>query len=167
MKKQFKFAVVGATVLVIGAMSVTAFAASSYSTPAEAAAGLTGRTVESVIEERTQTGKSYGTITSEAGKLEEFQDEMLEMRKDALQERVAAGTMTQERADSILAAMEQNQANCDGSAAGGLGRRMGGGTGCLGTGTGGMGMRAGGGQGFGRSGAGCGTGICTGTCTET
>jgi hypothetical protein len=43
-------------------LSVTVFAASAYSNPAEAVAGLTGRDVDSVIAERRESGESYGTI---------------------------------------------------------------------------------------------------------
>jgi len=153
MKKFKKITLVGAAVLVIGAMSVTAFAASISSTPAEAVAGLTGKTVESVIAEKTESGKTYGTIADEAGKLEEFKTEMLTLRKAALDEKVAAGTLTQERADAILAAMEQNQVNCDGTGSGKIGQGMGA---RFGSGTGG-------GQGSGMKGAGCGQGTCTGT----
>lgn len=164
MKKRNKIAVVGAAVLVMGAMSVTAFAASAYSTPAEAVAGLTGRTVESVTEERAESGKTYGTIANDAGKLTEFKEEMTEMRKTAVNEKVAAGSMTQEQADVILANMEQNQANCDGTGTGGTGGRvMGAGRG-EGLASGYCGGK-GGGQGRAVRGAGFGTGTCTGVCS--
>ncbi len=140
MKKFHKIAVAGAAVLVLSAVTVTAFAASSYSTPAEAVAGLTGRSVESVIEERTESGKTYGTIADEAGKLEEFQTEMDGIREAALQERVAAGTLTQERADAILAAMEAHESDCDGTGSGGTGQGLGSGAGIgFGSGTRGAG----------------------------
>lgn len=105
-------------VLAVGAISATAFAASAYSSPAQAVAGLTGRTEESVIAERTETGDTYGTIANEAGVLEEFKDEMLSIREDTLAERVAAGTMTQAQADEILAAMKTRQESCDGTGLG-------------------------------------------------
>lgn len=152
MTKITKFTVIGGLVLAIGATSLTAFAASAYSSPAEAAAGLTGQTVDSVAAERAETGKSYGTIAAEAGKLEEFQKEMLEMKKDALAEKVAAGTMTQEEADAILAAVEENQATCDGTGSARVGRNTGAG---FGKGNGGCS-----GNGQGRMGRGCGNGTC-------
>lgn len=63
----------GCTVsLILVAASATAFASPSYKTPAEVVAGITGRPVESVIEEKKEQNKSYGTIASEAGKLDEF-----------------------------------------------------------------------------------------------
>ncbi|MGE4484135.1 MAG: DUF2680 domain-containing protein [Oscillospiraceae bacterium] len=157
MKKFGKIAAVGAIVLVIGATSVTALAASGYSTPADIVAGLTGKTAEDVIAERADTGKTYGTIADEAGVLDEFEDQMLESKEAILEERVADGTMTQERADAIITAMEENQANCDGSGTGGIGAGLGAGFGmngnqanCDGSGTGGIG--AGLGTGFGMNG---------------
>lgn len=154
MTKFKKIAVIGGILLAVGATSLTAFAASAYSTPAEAAAGLTGKSVESVIAERAETGKSYGTIASESGKLEEFKSEMLQIKKDALAEKVAAGTLTQEKADAIIAAIEERQSNCDGTGSAGIGRMMGAG----------FGKGNGSGQGRCQGGAGIGQGNCGGTC---
>ncbi len=161
---KFKKVVVAATMaLTVMATGVTAFAA--YSTPAEAVAEITGKSVEAVLAERT-TGKTYGTIALEAGKLAEYQEAMLQFKQEILKERVAAGTLTQEQADAIIAAIEQNQLSCDGTGTGmgaGMGAAFGGGA-CGGTGAafgggayggtgtafGGMGAgRAAGGRGFG------------------
>ena len=122
MKKRSRIPILGAAVLVMGALSVTALAASAYSTPAEAVAGLTGRTPESVTAERNQSGKTYGAIADEAGELASFREEMLEIRTAALEARVAAGTMTRDQADAILSNLEQNLAACDGTGAGGINR---------------------------------------------
>lgn len=150
--------------LALGVTSVAAFAASAYGTPAEAAAGLTGRTVESVTEERAETGKTYGTIANEAGKLDEFKAEMLEMKKALLEKKVADGVLTQEKADEILAALEENLASCDGSGSGSCGLRSGLGFGQNGMGQGlgrGNGQGKGQGMGIGRGqGRGQGRGIC-------
>ena len=152
MKTMKKLVVTGVAVFTLATGSVTAFAASQYLTPAEAVAGLTGREVQSVIDERTQTGKTYGSIANEAGALDEFKVEMLEMKKDTLAARVAAGTMTQEQADAIIARIEANQANCDGTGAGcGLN-----GAGC--------GMGTGFGQGRGQGGRGMGNGLRDRSC---
>lgn len=147
MTKTKKIIAIGAMVLVISATSITAFAASKYSSPAEAVAGLTGKTVESVVQERQDAGKTYGAIAQEAGKLEEFKKEKLQIVKDNLAKRVADGTMTQARADEIIKAIEENQANCDGTGSKKIGQMMGAGFG-------------GNGQGKGRGGAGCGQGNC-------
>ena len=123
-----KLIVTGIMVTVVGAASATAFAASSYSTPAEALAGLTGKTEAEVTAERLETGKTYGTIAKDAGKLEEFQAEMLRQKKAVLDDRVEAGLMTQENADAMVSAMEKNQALCDGTGLG-AGAQMGAGFG--------------------------------------
>lgn len=118
MKQLKKFTIVGAAVLTLSAMAVTAFAASDYKSPADIVAGLTGKTVETVTAERVDSDKTYGTLATEADKLEEFKSEMLENKKALLNDRVAEGRITQERADEIMEAIENNQANCDGSGSG-------------------------------------------------
>lgn len=151
MKKFKKLMIIGAAVLVIGATSVTALAA-TYSNPAEIIAGLTGRTADSVIDERTATGSTYGSIAADADVLDGFKDEMLQWKKEVLQERVDAGLITQEQADTILAAMAERQLTCDGTGSGLGGYGMGGGFG---------GMRGqGGGLGGGRGAGGFGGGAC-------
>jgi len=146
-----KVALFLAVILLVGAFSVTAMAATGYRTPSEILAGLTGKTTDSVTTERAESGKTYGTIANEAGVLDQFKSQMLEQKKAILEEKVAAGTITQERADAIIAAMENNQVNCDGTGSG-MGMRSGTRTG---SGTG-MGF----GSGRGGSGLGCGTGGC-------
>lgn len=110
-----KIVIAAVAALSLGVFSVTALAVSAYGSPAEAVAGLTKRTVESVVEERSKTDKTYGEIAKEAGVLEKFKAEILEIKKDYLNKQVAAGKITQKQADEILAAIEKNQANCDGS----------------------------------------------------
>lgn len=143
---------IGAVVLTLGATSLIAFASSNYSTPAEAIAGLTGKTVESVIAEKTETGKTYGTIANDAGKLAEFKTEMLETKKEALAEKVAAGIITQEKADEIIAAIEENQINCDTTGTSKMGQKLGAGFGSMK------------GNGQGKGVAGQGQGNCGGSC---
>lgn len=104
-----------AMVFTISAGSLSVYAASTYNTPAEAVTGLTGRTLESITTEKSETGSSYGTIASEAGVLMEFKTEMFEIKKDQLAEQVANGKITQSEADAILATWQQNQADCTGS----------------------------------------------------
>ncbi|MPL99630.1 hypothetical protein SDC9_45848 [bioreactor metagenome] len=152
MKNLKRVAIVGAIVLTLGVTSVTALAASGYNTPAEIVAGLSGKSVESITAQKAETGKAYGTLANEYGVLNQFKSQMLEQKNAYLAEKVAEGTMTQERADTIVAAMEANQANCDGSCNGRTGAGMG-------AGFGGMNGNHGGG---GRSGSGCGSGICAG-----
>lgn len=118
------------------ALTTAALAAPAYATPAEAAAGVTGKTLEEVLEERW-SGKSYGTIAAEAGALEAFQAAVREIQKEALASRVAEGLLTQEEADARLDALQQRQAAC-----GGQGCGLGCGSGGLGRG-GGRGLRNG------------------------
>lgn len=136
-----KLLAVGIAALALSAVSVTALAVSAYSSPAEAVAALTGKTVDSVVAERQETGDTYGTIASDAGALDEFKTAMLEMKKDVLAERVASGTMTQEQADEILAAIEANMATCEGTGGEMMGQHYG-----VGFGNGGFGN--GSGQGY-------------------
>lgn len=153
MTKTKKLLSIGAVIIAMGVTSISVFAASGYSTPAEALAGLTGKTVQEVIQQRQETGKSYGVIADEAGKLEEFKEENLQIKKDILDKRVAAGTLTQAEADEILKAIEANQAICDGTGSAKIGQKYGAGFGN------GNGMRNGFGQGLGR-GLGRGMGGC-------
>lgn len=64
---------------------------------------------------------------------EEFRAQMLERKQAILDERVSSGTMTREEADEIMAAIEENMANCDQNGGGrigaGMGARFGGGMG--------------------------------------
>jgi len=111
---------------VLGAGGV-AYAATTQ-TPAEIAAGLTGKSVEALYQERA-AGKTYGTIANEAGKLDEFKSQMLEQKKVILDQRVADGKLTQERADAIYNAIQDNQANCDGTGKARIGKNAGAGFG--------------------------------------
>lgn len=101
MKMTKKFIAGCTAAFMLSVTSVTAFAAASYSTPAEAAAGI--------------TGKSYGAIANEAGKLEEFKAEMLEMKKARISALTADGKITQEQANTILQMLESRQAVCNGT----------------------------------------------------
>lgn len=131
MKNVKRLITIGAIVSMFGAVSVTSYAASSYNTPAEAVAGLTDQTVEAVTATKVETGKTYGTMANDAGKLEEFQSEILEIKKDMLNERVEKGLMTQERADAIISAIEENQSTCDGTGTLHTGQKMGAGFGSM------------------------------------
>ena len=104
-----------AALVTVAATTLAASAAAAYSTPAEALADLTGRTVDSVITQHVEEDKTYGAIASEAGVLEAFQDAKLDIAKDALDERVADGDISQENADEILAKLETKVADCDGT----------------------------------------------------
>jgi len=121
--KNFKKVVVLATVIGVLGISGVVYAA-DIKTPADITAALTGKTVTGVYEERAE-GKTYGTIASEAGKLEEFKAQMLEQKKAILEQRVKDGVMTQEQADQLLTRIQNNQAICDGTGNAGIGQSAG------------------------------------------
>ncbi|SEF38532.1 Protein of unknown function [Caloramator fervidus] len=93
-------------------ISTTAFAYAK-TRPIDIASKLTGKSIETLYKER-QSGKTFGTIAKEAGKLEEFKKEMLKARKEILDEKVKAGILTQKQADEIYNAIKNNQALCNG-----------------------------------------------------
>lgn len=128
--------------------SITAFAA-AYGSPAEAAAGLTGKSLETVLSEHWD-GKTYGSMAEEEGKLEEFQAAVYELHEERLKQDVADGKLTQEEADEILETLKERQETCDGTGNGGAG---------LGRGRG-IGRGQGGGRGMGIGGMGLQDGSC-------
>ena len=110
--------------------------AAANETPASIVARLTGRTVEDVVREKLETGKTYGTIAKENGKLKEFQKECLKLKEKALEKDVKNGYLSQKEADKILAAIKANQETCNGTGNGrcgngrGYGNGRGSGQGC-------------------------------------
>lgn len=124
-KKLIAFAVFA---LLTMAVTVTAFAATATTHPSQIVAELTGRSVEEVVAECRDGGKTYGAIAQEAGKLEAFQAEMLKVKTTRLQQQVNNGSITQQEADEIIAAVQEAQANCNGTGTGqcGVGRNSGG-----------------------------------------
>lgn len=162
MKKTKKIITLVLVALLIGAISLTAFAETQYKTPSEIVAAITGRTLESVVEEKEESNKTYGKIASEAGKLDEFKQGMLEIKKAKIAELVANGKITQEEADEIIKTIEEQQANCDADGSAKIGQKLGLKLGFKGAGLGnGMGRGQGLGKGMGRNqNNGCGMGTC-------
>ena len=155
MTKMKKLLIVGVVVLTVAVTAITSFAASEYNSPAEALAALTGKTEEQLIQERQESGTTFGAIAEENGVLDAFKAEVLQIRKDRIEAKVADGTLTREKADEIIKAIEDRMADCDGTGSSGncgnFGARSGKGGGC--------GMRNGEGGG---SRQGMGKGICGG-----
>jgi len=150
-----------ATVTVLGMLGAGGVAYAAASTPADIASGLTGKTVEELRNERA-AGKTYGTIAKEAGKLEEFKVQMMEQKKATLEQRVKDGKLTTEKAEEILNAIKENQANCDGNGSAAIGKKYGVGFGQGGGIGGGTGIGNGKGNGNGQNngyGKGMGTGM--------
>ena len=136
------------SILTVGS-AATAWAADNP-TPAETVASLTGTSVSEVIQEAIDTGKTYGTIAAEAGKLEEFKEERLSVKEQILDENVENGAISREDADNILDEIKERQAVCDGTGYG-AGRGYG------------YGYGQGAGRGYGQ-GAGRGCGYGRGAC---
>ena len=141
MKNVRNIVAAGALTLAMGVTSMTVFAAAKYDTPQEALAGITGKTIEEIADERSEEGKTYGEIAAEADKLDEFKEELFEQKKEIIEERVAEGSLSREDADEILERIEDNQATCFGNGERGSGMMDG------------FGFRFGGGRGngFGRN----------------
>lgn len=131
--------------------------ASEVLKPADIAANLTGKSITEVNQERA-AGKTYGAMASEVGKLDEFKTQMIEQKKAILDQRVEEGRITEEQADEIYNKIKDNQALCDGTGNGKIGKGCGVGFG-NGNGNGlGQGKGQGKGQGVGM-GNGCGRGL--------
>lgn len=118
---------VGAMVLTMSVTAVTAFATTSDS----------------------DTETTEALLCNNATKVEK-----LDLKRDRLAAKVEQGILTQDEADEIIKAIEENQANCDGTGSERIGQKMGANLGlqgkCMGTGC------------FGKNGgnAGRGLGIC-------
>ncbi|KUO62010.1 MAG: hypothetical protein APF84_05120 [Gracilibacter sp. BRH_c7a] len=100
-----------AVLLLVGANSVLG---ATFKSPAEIYAELKGISVEEAYAVR-QAGSGFCLQTENPDISEEFRAQMLENRKAVIQEKVIAGELTQEQADSFIANMEENMANRDGS----------------------------------------------------
>lgn len=100
--------------LLVGATGVIA---ATLKSPAEIYADLKGITVDEAYQERIETGKSFGGLAAEAGVLEEYKADMLENRKEVIEQRVKEGLLTPEQAEVMIERMEANQAWCDGTGA--------------------------------------------------
>ena len=97
MTKLKKALILGTTVLAIGATSINAFAANKPAAPAKTSVVCT-------VEDK---------------------EERLQQKKDILAERVKDGKLTQAQADEIAAALETNQATCDGTGSARIGQQFG------------------------------------------
>ena len=124
MTKIKRIMVIGLVILSLGAVAIAGVAATEYKTSAEVYSVLNGVTTEEAYALRKSTGKTFGMLALEAGKSEEFKSIILKMKKDKINESVVSGEITQEEADALLAKLETNIANCNGTGIGlGLGTR--------------------------------------------
>jgi len=124
--KNYKKLIAAATIVgMLGVVGVAgAAAATGATTPAGIVAGLTGKSVDAVTAERA-TGKTYGTMAQEAGKLDQFKTENLAQKKVMLDQRVTEGNLTKAQADATYKSIEANQATCDGSGSAKIGQKNG------------------------------------------
>ncbi|NMA68078.1 MAG: DUF2680 domain-containing protein [Desulfitobacterium sp.] len=109
MRKVF-ISILMVALLLVGATSVIA---ATYKSPAEIYADLKGVTVEDAYNERATTKNTFGQLAERDDLLDEYKSEMLENRKNILQDRVAKGELTPEQADAILERFKENQALCE------------------------------------------------------
>lgn len=133
MKTLTKVGIVAAAVVLIGATSVTALAATGYGPRMMTGYNYTAN-------------ETYNAMIDDAD-LEAFKAQRLEQMKEYLDAKVAAGTLTQAEADAFLNDMKERQEDCLGT---GYGYGMMGGRNVNGTGYGygAMGPRYGGGCGL-------------------
>lgn len=105
MKKRLLLTLVLALTL-LGSMYV-------YASPASIYGDLVGIEEEKAYDLREETGKSFGQLAYEEGKLEEFKAAMLEERTIRVLEDVQSGRLTQEQADLIIENITDRIENCD------------------------------------------------------
>ncbi len=103
--------------LVVAVMvMVMAFGATSYASvsqrPIDVVAKLTGLSVDEVQELRNFS--RFSEIVTEAGVLEAFKTEMLDVRRAMVNHGLTNGRLTQEQADKIMDAFLSKIDNCDG-----------------------------------------------------
>lgn len=120
MRKITKLTAMG--LLGVSLLGATAFAADAVKRPAEIYSGLQGITVEEAYEERG-TDKTFGQLAEEAGKLDEFEAQMLENKKTIVEQRVVEGTLNREQADELLKTIANHE--CAGPGEQRLGREYG------------------------------------------
>jgi len=71
-------------------------------------AGILGLTEEELCEKIREAAGNIFKILDEAGKLDEYKDKLMQNFKAKLDEQVAAGAITQEKADEALAMLEES-----------------------------------------------------------
>ena len=90
----------------MSAMAATNFNNSSTcSSPVCALSQVTGKTQDD-IHGAQNNGKSNEQIASEAGKLTQYRQQMLDFKKEILAKLVNTGAITQKQADAVLAALK-------------------------------------------------------------
>ena len=109
MKKLITLSVVGVVVLSMGGLVF----ADSFKSPAQTYADLSEITVEEAYELRG-TDKTFGQLAEESDLIDDFRKANLESKKTILADMVRTEQITQEQADEIINAMEQNDCSTPG-----------------------------------------------------
>ena len=118
--------VVVVAVFVAAAAMMSVAVAADYKNPMDALSGVTGQTSDQIKSE-LQAGKTPGQIASDAGKLAEYRQALLDMYKAQLDSSVTAGKLTQAQADNMYSQAKSAIDAWDGSSPlilGGMGGRM-------------------------------------------
>lgn len=109
MKKLITLSIAGAVVLSMGGLAF----ADSFKNPAQTYADLAEITVEEAYELRG-TDKTFGQLAQENDLIDDFRKTNLESKKTILADMVRTEQITQEQADEIIKAMEQNDCSTPG-----------------------------------------------------
>ncbi len=115
MKKSLKFILAGTMGATLFLSATPVMANTQSYTLSELLARETGETVESIVQVKVESGKTFGEIANEYGVLDEFKKENLEIKREMLNSRVANGLLTQTEADLMYNQMLEYQENCDGT----------------------------------------------------
>ncbi len=99
-------AIAGLLALGVGATTFTVYAQALYETPKEALSAMTGKSVEEIHELRQDEGITVPELFETEAEYDAFKNEVLEQRKERIEDRVVNGDLTRERADEILIQME-------------------------------------------------------------
>ena len=101
--------------VVLSATMVNTFAATTYSHPSELVAALAGKTVDEIVLEHHNSGKTYATIANDYGKLEEFKKEITAIKEKQLNDAVERGTLSRTEADELLKLINERHEAMDGT----------------------------------------------------
>jgi lipopolysaccharide export LptBFGC system permease protein LptF len=128
MKKKIAIALsVIVAALILTFVSTSVYAAFQPKRGIELAADVLGKTVDQLITEQKETGKTIHQIVVDAGKLKELTDARLDQMKQILADKVANKEITQAQADEWYAEMvERMEANLTNGTSGQYGRGFGG-----------------------------------------
>lgn len=103
MKKILSIALVGAITLSMGTIAL----ADTLKSPAKIYGDLTDKTLEEVYDLQGDD-KTFGQLAEDEGVLDDFRAANLEAKKQVLAQRVKEGLISEEEADAILKAIEEN-----------------------------------------------------------